>query len=145
MTVSLIKADYVSSKFDSRLAEELYDWTMDSSEDASLGESESFGWFALFRDERAILAVNSQGFVGVRQYETVTGVLAAWDGLEADYANFTLRCIIEALDTSCDDLFLIIDTAQHSGVAMPDRYDLEDHIWHCAQCKSLGNQHMLDA
>lgn len=144
MSVNLIKADYVSSKFDSKLAETLYDWTMDSSEDASLGESESFGWYALLRDERAILAVNSQGFVAVRQYETAGAALVAWDGIETEYTSWTLRGIVDALDTSCDGLFLIIDTAQHNGGALPDRQDLEDHVYGCARCETLYNRSALE-
>jgi hypothetical protein len=144
MTVNLSKAEYVSSKFDSRLSEELYEWTLDSNEDASLGDAETFGWFALFRDERAILAVNSQGFVSVSEYETAGAALIAWDAIEKEYDNFTLRGIVEAVDTSCDDLFLIIDTAQHNGGSLPDLHDLNEHIHGCEKCRSLGNLHVLD-
>jgi hypothetical protein len=133
----------MSGKFDGQLAEELYGYTLDSSEDASLGEAETFGWFALFRDERAILAVNSQGFVSAREYETTGAALIAWDAIETEYSNFTLRSIVDALNTSCEGLFLIVDTAQHNG-ALPDLDDLNEHVYDCARCASLGNRYALD-
>jgi hypothetical protein len=134
----------MSSKFDSELAEELYEYTLDSSEDASLGDADTFGWYALFRDERAILVTNSQGFVSAREYETTGAAQIAWDGIEKEYSDFNVRSVVEALNTSCDGLFLIIDTVQHNNGALPDLDDLQEHIYGCAQCKSLGNKHALD-
>lgn len=121
----------MSSKFSCDLAEELYDYTLDSQQDDELGNSETFGWFALFREEGAIISVNSQGFVEVEQHDDVE---AAWEALETRYSWFQL----DHLDTTCDGLFLILDTARHGGW-VPDFEEVGQHIKSCMECTSLGN------
>lgn len=125
----------MASKFASRLAEELYDYTSESLQDGDLGDSETFGWFALFREEGAILSVDSQGFVAA---ETLRDVEAAWRKLSDRWAWFQL----DQLDESCDGLFLILDTARHAG-CVPDSEEIFYHISQCPRCQALGNH--LDA
>ncbi|MBQ6358494.1 MAG: hypothetical protein IJI97_05995 [Clostridia bacterium] len=51
-------------KFDSAAAEILWDWSLDSGQDENCGDAvDGYGWYALFRPERAILHTDSQGFV----------------------------------------------------------------------------------
>lgn len=121
----------MSSKFASPLAEELYDCTLDSFQDDELGESDSFGWFALFREVGAILSVDSQGFVSV---ETPDDVSARWQELSDRWAWFQLG----HLNESCDGLFLILDTARHGG-RIPDFEEVFYHISRCPGCQALGN------
>lgn len=138
-------ADGSSSKFgNSPLAERLYEFTLDSSEDASLGESESFGWYALFAPERAILDVDSQGFVGVVRYDDESAARTAWTELEERYEEHWVRGVVDALDASeCDELFLIIDTARHINT-LPSLDEISHHIQSHPACHDR-NAWALDA
>lgn len=75
----------------------LYDASMESGEDEQLGESDGFGWFALFdgielgKDNEkvyAILSENSQGFVSGEYFDTRAQLLRAWKTLERDYEDY---------------------------------------------------------
>lgn len=119
-----------SRKFSAPLAERLWTLTLDSNQDEELGDAESFGWFARFDHERAMLSVDSQGFVGVSVFESESDLKSAWADLEKQHAWTQ----VDVLDTSeCDELFLIIDTARHLGLA-PDLGTVADHIHHHDAC-----------
>lgn len=122
----------MSQKFISPLAEELYSLTLDSSQDDQAGDAVSGnGWYALFLEEKAILAVDPMGFVGVAVLESEVDVKKAWNNIvtEATYGH---------LDESCDGLFLILSTARHLSI-VPDYDDVREHIDTCPECAELGN------
>ena len=121
----------MTSKFSCDLAEDLYDYTLTNDQDEDLGDSETFGWFALFREDGAILSIDSQGFVDVGVPRNLD---LAWANLEKKWAWFQLN----ELDKSCDGLFLILDTARHIE-QVPDFEDVVRHIENCETCDSLGN------
>lgn len=81
---------YHSYKFSSELAEILYLFSLDSSQDDEIGESDTFGWYALYRDLSAILAVDSQGFVTVSVYDNdePVSVETVWNELEGQWEAF---------------------------------------------------------
>lgn len=118
------------SKFDSPLAEELFEYTLDGCHDEDLG-GEGFGWFALFREEGTILHQDSQGFVGVISPEDVD---AEWTALSDRWGWFQLT----HLDESCNGLFLILDAGRHSGW-VPESDEVAAHINGCPKCQALGN------
>lgn len=70
-------------KFDSAAAEILHDWSMDSGQDDESGHSDyGNGWHALFRQERAILHTDSQGFVYAWQVPDSEDIDKVWEGIE---------------------------------------------------------------
>lgn len=77
-----------SAKFSCFLAERLWEASLDSGQDADLGEAETFGWFALFKEEKAILLTNSQGFVTVEVYASVEEAEERWAKLEVAYEDW---------------------------------------------------------
>lgn len=86
---------YNSHKFSSELAELLWLFTLDSSQDDEIGESETFGWNALFSAEKSILSVNSLGFVTVATYtdDIPESVETVWEELQAQYdAHTSFEC-----------------------------------------------------
>lgn len=116
--------EWSSHKFSAPLAERLHTLTLDSNQDDDLGDADTFGWFARFNAERAMLSVDSQGFVGVAVFESAADLASAWAGLERQ----ELWAIVDELDTSeCDELFLIIDTARHNGTP-PDLDEIRAHL-----------------
>lgn len=119
------------SKFASDLAEELYALTVEGLQDEEFGDSEGFGWYALFKDEGVILSVDSQGFVTTRE---PVDVPAEWNLLRDANDWHTLG----GLNESCDGLHLILNTARHGG-SVPDFEDVVRHIESCKTCDSLGN------
>jgi hypothetical protein len=123
-----------SEKFSDGLAERLYDASLDSGEDDSLGDSEGFGHYALFADERAILVTNSVGFVFVNGYATVEETREAWASLQAEHERYTMAQVEDALPTAeCVEIFLIFDTARHVG-AVADRDEVSEHVHQCRIC-----------
>lgn len=71
------------------LAQAVYNCSLDGSWGESLGESDTFGWYAYIPGKRYhfILRENSQGFVYVeygKPYEMAT----MWERIEKDYAEF---------------------------------------------------------
>lgn len=82
--------DYESPKFGSDIrAEILWTLSLDSNQTEDLGEAESFGWFAYFKDFCAILSADSQGFVAAVVYEgdgASDSVADHWTELEREYA-----------------------------------------------------------
>lgn len=120
------------SKFANRLAEELYY----SESDEQLGTSEGFGWHALFIMDGwgAIICENSQGFVDVSEYDSEDEVKSDWAELETAFVRYETLALVDSLDASeCDELFLIIDTAQHIN-SLPDREAIEEHITSHEEC-----------
>lgn len=77
-----------SHKFDNLLAERLHGSSLESFQDADLGDAETFGWHALFKGDKAILNTNSQGFVSVTVYESEEEAEAKWEELENEYSDF---------------------------------------------------------
>jgi hypothetical protein len=73
------------SKFNSPLAERLYELSLDGSQDAEIGDAETLGWYARFNREFAILHVDSQGFVDAEEFETLSEFTLAWQGIEDEY------------------------------------------------------------
>lgn len=131
-------------KFSSILAEDLYQETLESWQDSELGDAETFGWFALFLDDQAILSVDSQGFVSVFMYNTMADTEAAWEELEEQHEAFELQGLIDSLSLECDGLFLLVDTLKHVGSTV-DLDALLDHVKDCADCDVNGNrQQVLD-
>lgn len=43
----------------------------------------------------------------------------------------------EELDTSCDGLFLLLDTAVHNGLQVSDE-EIRDHVRECNTCRANG-------
>ncbi|MET9385322.1 hypothetical protein ABZY09_30685 [Streptomyces sp. NPDC002928] len=122
--------DWESHKFSAPLAERLWTLSLDTNQDAELGDADTFGWFARFDHALAMLSADSQGFVGVSVFESVTDLNTAWEALEREH----VWSIVNELSTSdCDELFLIVDTARHLGLA-PDMGTVADHIHHHAEC-----------
>lgn len=70
-------------KFDSAAAEILWLWSLDSGQDEDCGTAEyGNGWHALFRDDRAILHVNSQGLVTAYAMAESRDLDAWWEEIE---------------------------------------------------------------
>lgn len=71
-------------KFSSAAAEILHAWSLDSSQDEESGTSEyGNGWHALFRDSRAILHTNSQGFVSAWMVPDSENLDTVWEEIES--------------------------------------------------------------
>lgn len=121
----------MSSKFSSPLAEELWEASLESAQDDEIGESDGFGWFALFESDLSILSVDSQGFVYSQHFESAGDLHLAWTETEMSYD----RWVMEGLDTSeCQSLFLLVDTACHGGWTVT-REELFDHVAECDTCE----------
>lgn len=74
----------VSPKMDSVAAAILHIWSLDSAQDEESGTSDyGNGWHALFRDERAILHVNSQGFVYAWRVPESDDPDTVWEEIQA--------------------------------------------------------------
>lgn len=110
---------YHSYKFSSELAEILHLFSMDSSQDEELGEADTFGWYALFRDCSAILACDSQGFVTASVYtdDQPESVETVWEELESQWeAHNTFECEVcgevtpdeEGQNVRSDDGFMTV-------------------------------------
>lgn len=96
---------YHSYKFSCELAEILHLFSLDSSQDDEIGESDTFGWYALYRDLSAILAVDSQGAVTVSVYDNdePVSVETVWSELEGQWGAFhTFEC--EVCQEVTDDM-----------------------------------------
>lgn len=76
-------------KFNCDLAEELYrkslagGWT-----DDEIGSVDELGWFAIFREEKAILSEDELGFVDVVEYATEEIMENAWQLIVDSYTEF---------------------------------------------------------
>jgi len=120
-----------SEKFSNGLAERLHDSDFP---DDTMGDTDGFGHYSLFRAECAVLATDSLGFVTVDQYGTEAAAQFAWDALTARYERFCLAGLEDALPTSdCEEIFLIFDTARHVN-ATPDRDEIGEHVQQCRIC-----------
>lgn len=78
----------MSNKFDSELAERLYNLSLDSSQNDSVGNADELGWFARFDDELAIVGEYAAGFVTVWEYPNPEALSAAWQHILDDYADY---------------------------------------------------------
>jgi hypothetical protein len=48
---------------------------------------------------------------------------------------------LNALNTTCDGLFLLVDTARHNGFT-PDDADIREHIRTCPKCFDVNAEHL---
>lgn len=84
--------NYRSHKFGNDIrAEILWGMTLDNGQTEDLGEADTFGWFAYFKDFRAILQADSEGFVSVAVYDGPEADKAAadhWDELATEYSEW---------------------------------------------------------
>ena len=62
-------------KYSTELAERLSKETPDE----QAGSVDELGWFGLFREEKAILTEDSQGFVDVEQFDTDEKLQEVWE------------------------------------------------------------------
>ena len=62
-------------KYNSDLAERLYEETPDEQS----GSVDELGWFGLFREEKAILTQDSQGFVDAEQFDSDEKLQEVWE------------------------------------------------------------------
>jgi|TARA_Y100001951_G_C11278131_1_gene263349 hypothetical protein len=62
-------------KYSTELAERLSEETPDE----QAGSVDELGWFGLFREEKAILTEDSQGFVDVEQFDTDEKLQEVWE------------------------------------------------------------------
>ena len=76
------------SKFNSPLAERLYD----AEPDDSIGSVDELGWFGLFLDQAGsggqILTEDSYGFVTVWEFDNDRDLNDEWHSIENDYREF---------------------------------------------------------
>lgn len=78
-------------KFESPLAKKLWDFSMDSDQDDSVGDASSGpGWAALFKPEKAILYVDTQGFVTADEFDDEESLMKHWEYVskELDFNEF---------------------------------------------------------
>lgn len=76
------------SKFPSPLAEKLYKESLNGWDDGNFGDSNTFGWFALFKAERAILSEDSSGFVYLTVFASDERLMERWNNLETRWVQF---------------------------------------------------------
>jgi len=76
------------SKFDSKLAETLYDLSLDGGQDEDIGSVSELGWFGRFNYELAILSEDSLGFVNVETFKSELALRLSWEDIERDYELF---------------------------------------------------------
>lgn len=77
--------EYRSHKFSSIEAEILWQLSLESAQSDDLGESNTFGWYALFRDFSAILMEDCCGNVSADVFERYTDCEAEWERIADDY------------------------------------------------------------
>ncbi len=78
------------SKFDGALSERLYERSMEQGYDEEV-VADGLGWYAIFRDDMAILNQTDHGFVYANQFNTVEALEEAW------------RSICAKLNSTCND------------------------------------------
>lgn len=98
------------SKFSSPLAERLYLQSLEGFQDADLGDSQTFGWFALFEREHAILNEDGNGFVTVTVFETLRDVMDEWNEIRREWIEY-------------DEDFYVVDVIEYDEYADDYRYD----------------------
>lgn len=95
--------EYKSHKFgDDIRAEILYCWDISGNSDESLGETENFGYYALFKEFKAILEIDNYGFVYVYAYDSSEAVKNAWDHKEQDYRDWLDENVCQCGSRNCD-------------------------------------------
>lgn len=105
---------YKSIKFGNDIrAEILYILSLDSNENESVGDADTFGYYALFHEFNAIMEINSQGFVSIHVHNSPAMVSADWNNIERDYDGW--------LDSPEDDYYF---TAEERG--KDEVYDISD-------------------
>ena len=76
------------SKFNSELAETLYEQSLECGPDEEIGSVDELGWFGLFEDELVILQEDSQGFVYAHQQANLNQNRLFWAIVENSYRNY---------------------------------------------------------
>lgn len=76
------------SKFDSRLAENLYEDSLEGGADDDIGSVDELGWFGLFEEEKAILSEDGQGFVYLNEYGDQEALDKAWNEIIDQYNQY---------------------------------------------------------
>lgn len=73
-------------KYDSPLAKDLWEKSMEGMyQDEEMGDvSENGAWYALFKEERAILRQNDQGFIYAEQYDSEEETMEMWKNIAKD-------------------------------------------------------------
>lgn len=78
--------EYRSHKFgDDIRAEILWTLSLDTQQDDTLGEAETFGWYALFGEFNAILMTDCAGNVGVTVFDSYDECALEWSDIEDHY------------------------------------------------------------
>ena len=77
---------------DEKLAELLYEASLNGELDEEIGSVDELGWYGRFIDRvdllYYILTEDSQGFFSYQQYATLPELNVAWDEIEAMYETF---------------------------------------------------------
>lgn len=93
------------AKYSSAAAEILDAWSMHSSQDEESGNSDyGNGWHALFREKRAILHVNSQGFVSAWHVEESEDIDAVWKEIESKAVHLDVWIECENGSPMCTEM-----------------------------------------
>lgn len=94
-----------SPKFDSAAAESLFMWSLEFGSDEESGTSDyGNGWHGLFREERAIVSVDSQGFVSAWRIPGPEDLEAAWEEIQSGAVYPDDECGNGSSSCSEDDL-----------------------------------------
>ncbi|KPI24633.1 hypothetical protein OV320_7838 [Actinobacteria bacterium OV320] len=78
----------MSRKFSSNWAEYLHGLSLECWQAEELGDTDFFGWYAVFPREMSILSIDSQGFVDARKFDTREECAKAWAVIEDEHAEF---------------------------------------------------------
>lgn len=78
----------MSDKFSSSWAEYLHRLSLETWQAEELGETDFFGWYALFPAERSILSIDSHGFVTATEYTTREELAKAWAVIQDEHDEF---------------------------------------------------------
>ncbi len=82
--------DYSKSKYQNALAESLYG----EQPDEEAGSVDGIGWAGLYREERAIILEDTQGFVWVEKSSSMRDLLESWEEVESDVGGFEYGLIV---------------------------------------------------
>lgn len=78
----------MTSKFNSPLAERLYQRSLEGAQTDTIGSVDELGWCGRFNDELAILFQDEQGFVWADVYDTPAKLELAWTELVRAYVEW---------------------------------------------------------
>lgn len=72
------------SRFDSDLAEKLWDTSLDGGADEEVSNEVSGEWAGLMRDEKAVLYQSGSGFIFAEEFDTLDQATAAFEEYRKD-------------------------------------------------------------